>query len=164
MIIFLHRRDNDNTHNPLQPPYCAIQCQGRILATIQVSGVFNDSKTFVDMPMRLPPDDIRKQFNALPDHTPAHLRAFVLSNFAPAGSDLTYWTPEDYKDEPPFLTDILDLKLRKFGQHVHSLWNVLGRKIADDVYTYPERHTLIPLKKPYMMVPGGRFREFCKFK
>lgn len=35
---------------------------------------------------------------------------------------------------------------------------LLGRKVAADVLTNPQRHTLLPLKNP-TVVPGGRFRE-----
>jgi hypothetical protein len=30
---------------------CSVYCSGPLLAAVQLSGIFNDSKTFVDMPM-----------------------------------------------------------------------------------------------------------------
>ena len=69
--------------------------------------LFNDSKTFVDMPLRRDPAYVLAAFKALPSPAPtAALAAFVDANFAAAGSDLEEWTPPDFNPDPPFLDNI----------------------------------------------------------
>lgn len=56
-----------NTSKSLQPqitPTCdsEIYCQGDLLRTVQMSQIFNDSKTFVDMSLKRPPTEILKMF------------------------------------------------------------------------------------------------------
>ncbi len=50
---------------------CAIQCSGTILQTVQFSGLFNDSKTFVDMPLLFDPEVVIQDFNAMTDYSQA---------------------------------------------------------------------------------------------
>jgi alpha,alpha-trehalase len=129
---------------------------------MQFSGLFNDSKTFVDMPLKHDPEDIIDDFNSISDYNRQSLQAFLERNFDEAGSNVVQWTPNDYLEIPPFLDNIHDHTLRSFAIQINSLWKLLGRKVSDDVYQNPRRHTLLRLKSPHMMVPGGRFREFCK--
>ena len=42
---------------------CSVFCSGPILATVQMADppLFNDSKTFVDMPLKVDPEEVRSQ-------------------------------------------------------------------------------------------------------
>lgn len=44
-------------------------CSGVILSTVQFSGLFNDSKTFVDMPLKRNPQCIIDDFNRMKDYS-----------------------------------------------------------------------------------------------
>jgi hypothetical protein len=70
------------------------------------------------------------------------------------------WSPPDYSNNPAFVARILDPTFRSWGSSINSLWNLLGRSVDPDVALNPQRHTLLPLRTPHMIVPGGRFCEF----
>jgi hypothetical protein len=139
---------------------CALLCSGILLQTIQFSGLFNDSKTFVDMPMVNSPQCVLDDFNSLSDYSPSSLYTFVERNFEQSCTDMLPWSPPDYDDEPKFLDKIEDKILKEWTYDVHALWNLLGRQVSPDVYENPLRHTLLRLRSPHMIVPGGRFCEF----
>lgn len=48
---------------------CGFMCSGVILSTVQFSGLFNDSKTFVDMPLKRNPQCIIDDFNRMKDYS-----------------------------------------------------------------------------------------------
>jgi len=145
---------------PADPNECVLSCTGPVLQVVQFSGLFNDSKTFVDMPMLFDPADIVKDFNTLPDYSQATIVKFLDRNFAPVCTDMLLWSPPDYREHPKFAKNITDVKLRDWALDVHSLWNLLGRQMDPDVALHPRQHTLLPLRSPHMIVPGGRFCEF----
>lgn len=150
-----------NPPQPLQIDICDILCYGPIVGILQQSGLFNnDTKTLVDMPLKMDPIDVWSAFWNLPDLKQSTLKQFVSDHFAREGSDLIPWLPSDYVEHPPFLQAIEDPHMRVWCQDLHDLWRLLGRQLDEDVYLHPQRHTLIPLKAPQMIVPGGRFREF----
>jgi len=98
-----------------------------------MSGIFPDSKTFVDARPIMDPAEIAQHFDG------SDLKAFVQSHFElprPVAGD--------------FRTD----RSQSMEQHIEALWPVLTRPpdSADP------RSSLIPLPHPYV-VPGGRFRE-----
>lgn len=139
---------------------CTIYCEGPILQTIQLAGIYNDSKTFVDMPMIYEPEQVTDNFNAIQDKSNiTQLKQFLDDNFLPAGSDLVTWVPTDYKVEPPLYLEIPnDYPYKQWFKDLNSLWLILGRNISDSVVEHPEKHSYLP--RPYpMIVPGGRFRE-----
>ena len=94
----------------------------------------------------------------------AAVHQFIVDHFKfPAGSDVTPCVPVDYNaaiDIPPALKDrISDPKLQVFASSIYALWPSLCKEIGDDVYDHPQRHSLLPLPHPQMIVAGGRFRE-----
>ena len=139
---------------------CQVQCSGPILQTVQFAGLFNDSKTFVDMPLLYDPDDVIQYFDEMADYSPRSIAEFVRQNFAPRCSDMLVWSPPDYSEHPAFTGLIHDDSFREWGMDVHALWNLLGRRMDPDVALHPTRHTLLPLRSPHIIVPGGRFCEF----
>ena len=109
-----------------------------LLDAVQLSGIYPDSKTFVDFPLRSTPERINQTFEKERNKPGFDLRSFVSFNF-----DTTLQTVI------PFYTRSKNTILR----HIDTLWYVLTR--------YPDSQqlsSLIPLKHPYI-VPGGRFRE-----
>lgn len=68
-------------------------------------------------------------------------------------------TPVDYDADPSdFLPKVRNAAARTWGLQVHSLWPSLTRLVSPDVEREPDRHTLLPLRHPFV-VPGERFRE-----
>ncbi len=112
---------------------------GRLFHDVQVGGVFEDSKTFVDAMPLAAPSEIVRRYEDEKAATDFSLRAFVERNFSlprPAGGDVRSDTT------------------RTLEQHITALWPALTRS-ADRV---DQRSSLIPLANNYV-VPGGRFRE-----
>ncbi|KAJ2519673.1 hypothetical protein H4217_002545 [Coemansia sp. RSA 1939] len=115
----------------LQQKGCShpIYCDGPILKRIQLGGVFDDDKTFVDMPTRKPVDKIVAEFNSLPANaTKSDLTRFVNDNFYPAGSDIVEAELEDWTETPPFLEGVTDPVLRGYGMSIHNQWKTMARK------------------------------------
>ena len=144
---------------------CTIFCTGVILKTIQLNNLYNDSKTFVDMPLKYSPDIVMENFLKLPNATTKEgpskkvLKEFLADNFSPVGSDLIPYQFSDWQEEPPFLNQLKDNKtFFDFAKAINKIWLELGRKAIDDVKDNPSHHTLLYTPNP-IVVPGGRFRE-----
>ncbi|KAJ2438831.1 hypothetical protein IWW46_004712 [Coemansia sp. RSA 2440] len=106
-----------------------IYCNGPILDTVMSSGVFDEDKSFVDMPTRKPVAAVVAAFNALPKNaTASHVAQFVDENFHPAGYDVVPAELDDWTDDPPFLHGVTDPILRGYGMSVHSQWKKLARR------------------------------------
>ncbi|MFU8813075.1 MAG: alpha,alpha-trehalase TreF [Balneolaceae bacterium] len=121
-------------------PSDLIQCSGELFEAVQQSGIFSDSKYFVDCTPAKDPSAILKAFRA-ERHSPGFdLKAFVDDHFHP---------PENPGEE-------LSMKQHATcSDHIRALWPHLFRTSDKDT---PEHASLIPLPYPYV-VPGGRFRE-----
>jgi alpha,alpha-trehalase len=129
-------------HRPAPPAlalYDPARDLGPLFHDVQVAGVFEDSKTFVDARPRLPPADIVARYAAARDSAGFALRAFVERYFEvplPVGAEFRADTS------------------RSMEEHIGALWPLLTRP-ADA----PDPHSsLVPLPNAYV-VPGGRFRE-----
>jgi alpha,alpha-trehalase len=112
---------------------------GPLFSDVQLSGIFPDSKEFVDARPRLDPSGVEARYDSARRTTGFVLRSFVEQNFLlpqPAGDG--YHT----------------VASQSMVQHINALWPVLTRS-ADSADI---RSSLIPLPSPYV-VPGGRFRE-----
>ena len=126
-----------------QPPgrYDPAHDLGALFQDVQLSGIFPDSKTFVDARPLLAPREIVARYTASTGMKAGRgmLRDFVAQHFQvlrPVGEG--------------FRTDTS----QTMEQHIRALWPVLTRP-PDTVDAYS---SLIPLPNPYV-VPGGRFRE-----
>ena len=112
---------------------------GPLFADVQLSGIFPDSKEFVDARPRSAPATIAARYDSARRAPGFNLRAFVEQNFAmpePAGSG--------YKS----------VASQSMTEHITGLWAVLTRPPDSS----DARSSLIPIPNPYV-VPGGRFRE-----
>ncbi|CAG2066319.1 unnamed protein product [Timema podura] len=141
-----------------------IFCHGRLLHEVQTQFVYSDCKTFVDMKLKYPQSLVLKSFNELVDTSNGHLtrtklEVFLRENFERVASEFESWTPNDWTDQPEFLTRIIDPKLKEFGSNLNSMWKYLGRKIKEDVRDNQEQYSMIYVPNP-LIIPGGRFREF----
>lgn len=111
---------------------------GQLFVDVQMAGIFEDGKTFVDCRPKFPTDQILATYNMEKDGEDFDLGAFVADHF-----DL----PKSYASGFESDAD------RSVEEHINSLWPVLTRQ-PDDY----DPGTLIPLPHPYI-VPGGRFGE-----
>ena len=137
-----------------------VYCNNEMLSTIQLAHLFNDSKTFVDMPLSVPVEEVLLAFEELPTNPDnATLVNFLQNYFLEAGSDLEEWIPSDWQSEPKQLIKIRSQSLQQWALSLNELWKQLGKQLNSSVYANPERHSLYPVPNPFI-VPGGRFREF----
>src|SRR5438270_736406 len=114
---------------------------GSLFQAVQLSGIFPDSKTFVDARPLFPPSVIAARYDSARTVAGFDLRAFVERQFQlpqPVGAGVA-----------PGVS-----RSRTMEDHIRALWPVLTRPPD----TADTRSSLIPLPHPYV-VPGGRFRE-----
>jgi alpha,alpha-trehalase len=112
---------------------------GSLFQDVQLSAIFEDSKTFVDARPRSAPSEVATRYADARKASGFNLRSFVEQNFdlpRPVGRDFQTDTTQTMED------------------HIRALWPVLTR--SPD--TMDVRSSLIPLPNAYV-VPGGRFRE-----
>jgi alpha,alpha-trehalase len=112
---------------------------GALFHDVQLSGIFPDSKTFVDARPLMSPAEIVARYHSERRAPGFALRAFVERHFEiPRGHG------EGFRADTS----------RTMEEHIAALWPVLTRErdSAD------ARSSLIPLPNAYV-VPGGRFRE-----
>ena len=133
-------------------------CGGDVLHKIQMSQLFNDSKTFVDMPLKVNyTSNIEKEL--LRKQTKNQLRDVVNKYFYPAGyHELESYNNTDWVENPKLLDAIKNSEYREWAKHLCAVWKKLVRSINTNVETNSNRHSLIYLKNSFV-VPGGRFRE-----
>jgi len=122
-------------------PYNPAHDLGPLFEAVQLSGIFPDSKTFVDARPRLAPEAIAAVYARSRGASGFDLRAFVTAHFI---------FPRE--DAAAFESDTS----QTMEEHIRALWPVLTRAPPLDTSAAPT--TLIPLPHPYV-VPGGRFRE-----
>lgn len=147
------------------PPPCSseIYCHGRLLQKIQMSHIYADSKTFVDMKLKQSPEKTLKIFDEFiaknPDPSNTELQKWIEENFEEPGSEFEYWYPDDFTKTPTVLNKIHDKGLLNFASELNGIWTELGRKIKKEVKDNDELYSIVYVENP-MIVPGGRFREF----
>ncbi|XP_021931902.1 trehalase-like isoform X3 [Zootermopsis nevadensis] len=147
------------------PPPCDsdIYCYGDLLHVVQMSNIFPDSKTFVDMKMKYSKNETWQSFRELMSRTDNNpnrtdIWKFVNETFDPPGSEFEDWDPVDWTNHPKFLDKIKDPDLQEWARHLHHFWKKLGRKMKDEVRDNEELYSIIYVQHP-VIVPGGRFRE-----
>lgn len=94
------------------------------------------------------------------DHKPTsmEIEAFVYENFQMIG-EMEDYIPRDWKAEPKIVKEIDDPKIRQFLIKLIAIWPQLSRKVSQHVFDTPEKFSLIPVQKGFI-IPGGRFKEF----
>ncbi|KAK6619676.1 hypothetical protein RUM43_012433 [Polyplax serrata] len=146
-------------------PTCSsdIYCHGRLLHTIQMAQLYNDSKTFVDKKLKYKPAVTLEKFNALMQETDDNptkkqLQDFV-NDYFEDGNELEAWVPPDWTPNPQFLQNIVDPNYRKWASDLNYLWTNLTRKMILDVKNNPDQYSIVYVPNG-LVVPGGRFTEF----
>ncbi|KFD52483.1 hypothetical protein M514_06680 [Trichuris suis] len=138
---------------------CDIFCHGPLLEAVQLSGMFDDSKHFVDMSLRYSPSTTLGAFLHLPNKSdPVILRKFVENFFDEPGAELEPCNPTDWHPRPESFKLIRDPYYRLWAQMINQKWLKLCRKVKQDVLENPNRYSLIMVPRPFI-VPGGRFLE-----
>jgi len=123
----------------VRPSYDPAHDIGSLFSDVQLSGIFPDSKEFVDARPRSAPATIEARYDSARRMPGFVLRAFVDQNFIlpqPAGNGYH------------------SVATQSMVTHINALWPVLTRSPDSS----DPRSSLIPLPRPYV-VPGGRFRE-----
>jgi len=112
---------------------------GPLFHDVQTSGVFEDSKTFVDMRPRRAAAEILAEWERSRGVPGFSLRAFVRREFEPPAA---------------VATDVRADTTQPMERHLAALWPALTRQPDRP----DARSSLVPLPNAYV-VPGGRFRE-----
>lgn len=112
---------------------------GVLFHDVQLAGIFDDSKTFVDARLRASPQEIVARYDSARTAPEFDMLAFVRAYFE---------LPAPERSVPQ------DILMAKMEERIQALWPTLTRP-PDSVVPYT---SLIPLPYPYV-VPGGRFRE-----
>ena len=112
---------------------------GPLFSDVQLSGIFSDSKEFVDARPREAPAVVQARYDSA-----RRAPGFVLKNFVEQNFVLPQAAGEGYHT----------VASQGMVAHINALWPVLTRRPDS---TDPSS-SLIPLPEAYV-VPGGRFRE-----
>ena len=112
---------------------------GSLFSDVQLSGIFPDSKEFVDARPKSSPATIEARYDSA-----RHTNGFVLRTFVEQNFDLPAQAGGGYHS----------VASQSMVDHINALWPVLTR--AHD--SADARSSLVPLPESYV-VPGGRFRE-----
>lgn len=138
-----------------------IYCSGSLLETVQKANIFHDCKHFVDMPLKVDPESTLHDWQELiasGQIDENSLRLFISNHFDEPGGELDNCEPSDFDPEYGKFESINSPSYRQWAKELHRKWPTLCRKVSERVIAYPEKFSLIPLPKPFV-VPGGRFRE-----
>jgi alpha,alpha-trehalase len=155
------RKIDDKTYLLAIKRASSVYTTGSILNAVEMLSIFNDSKSFVDMPMKRDPEDILMAWNQLPVVARQDVQLvskFVAEYFYEAGSDLEPATLSDISASLPWVTEISNASYQVWANSLNSLWKDLGRQVISDVSVNPQRYSIIKQKHPFI-IPGGRFRE-----
>ena len=142
---------------------CSLWCSSPLLNAVETQGVFEDSKTFVDMPLKVGfnVEQVLAAFAQLSESQQSNrslLADFVSDHFRSAGADLEQAALPDFEPHPDVLQGLKNSTLRQWALDLHALWADFARKPSNETMQFPSRGTLLPLPHT-MVVPGGRFRE-----
>ncbi|KAI1133518.1 Six-hairpin glycosidase-like protein [Nemania abortiva] len=148
---------NGSTFTPCDSP---VYCNGELLKQIELAMPFSDSKTFVDLPTKLPLDQVMAAFEKLskPLSNNTELNDFLSTYFGQAGSELEAVPSDQLKTNPVFLNKIKDSVIKQFVEKVVDIWPDLTRKYVGAESCDGCVNSFIPVNRTFV-VAGGRFRE-----
>lgn len=130
---------------------------------VQLSGIYPDSKTFVDKKLKYSEKEILVKYKKLKEANnnevppKPNLIEFINENLED-GDELEVWVPPDFTDNPSVINRITEPKYKKWAYELNQVWKTLARKIKYDVKKNPNRYSLIWVPNGFI-IPGGRFRE-----
>eukprot|EP00171_Calliarthron_tuberculosum_P009565 IDg9565t1 len=142
-----------------------VYCNDRLLATLQLADwrPYPDSKTLVDLPLRISPEEVLAEFEQLGDTPSAAAgHAFLVKAFHNDPNAALHAGPHipiDYTMIPPsFVRSQPGSPQREFAAWLKRQWLTLSRSFGASSDIALSRSSLIALPHPFF-VPGGRFRE-----
>lgn len=135
---------------------CSVYCSGPILEGVQMAQLFDDSKTFVDMPLLVDPEEALAAWSDSFTHD--EISEFVSTYFTDVGSELIPTTPKDWKEYPILLSRISNETMSSFAYDINQIWLQLYREMNQDVFENPQRYSILR-RRNGLVLPGGRFRE-----
>lgn len=144
--------------------FSAIYCCGSLLQAVQMSGMFSDSKYFVDMVTKHSLERTMADWQLFctskrNESSLKHLTNFVEYHFDKPNSETISYCPSDWQENPDFLSMVKNQELKHFAILLNALWKALGRQMKDAVRTNPSNYSLVYVPN-LSIVPGGRFQEF----
>lgn len=140
-----------------------IYCESEFLHDVQLSSVFSDSKTFVDMKLLHTESEIISKYKMFKNNYNGvvapnlELHNFVFDHLT-GGDELEQWLPTDYVKRPPIVDRIKHAEYSSWAMSINKLWYSLARKVKDDVKTHPDMYSLIWVPNGFI-IPGERFGE-----
>lgn len=137
-----------------------VYCHGELLKQVELARPFSDSKTFVDLPTKLPLDEVMAAFEKLskPLSNNTELHEFLSTYFGEAGSELEAVSLDELTTDPAFLDKIEDSVIKQFVEKVIGIWPDLTRKYVGAEQCDGCVNSYIPINRTFV-VAGGRFRE-----
>lgn len=150
-------------------PSAKVFCNPEFLRVLQNSPhrAFTDSKTLVDLHLKLDPDEVLDLFKSLPDNPSAEeynsfMNQVFETEYSLTRSVVKRALPKDFNRELPTYVQKLQKPSKQLIAFVSDLkerWKDLCREFVDDVGSgHSASSSLIHLPYPFF-VPGGRFRE-----
>lgn len=150
-------------------PSAKVFCNHQLLDALQNSPfrAFDDSKTLVDLELKLEPEHVLQLFASFPEEPSAdEYKSFMEGAFetevASTGRCIKCAVPIDLNGKvPPCIKKLPDPteQLVAFVSDLKGRWKDLCREFVDEAdCKLNTRSSLIPLPFPFF-IPGGRFRE-----
>ncbi|KGB76251.2 alpha,alpha-trehalase [Cryptococcus deuterogattii R265] len=135
-------------------------CPGILLQDVQLSGIFSDSKTFVDKPTVGTLNETLSAWDALGGNvTVGEVETFVEQYFKGEGLELSQVQLQNFVEDPAILGNIADPVFKAWVKVVNGYWTLLARETNQSALCNGNCvSSLIPLNHS-MIVPGGRYRE-----
>lgn len=130
---------------------------------VQLAGIYEDSKTFVDKKFKHPETIILNNYRILKENnnnavpSKSKLIKFIDENLEDGG-ELEEWVPPDFIGSPSIIDRIDDENYKCWAYKLNHLWKILARKVKYDVKIHPDRYSLLWVPNG-LIIPGGRFRE-----
>ncbi|WVN86234.1 uncharacterized protein L203_101395 [Cryptococcus depauperatus CBS 7841] len=135
-------------------------CPGMMLQDVQLSGIFPDSKTFVDKPTLKTINETLAAWAQLGSNvTVGDIQTFVEQNFKGEGLELSQVELHNFNPSPASLANVSNPIYEAWSKIVNGYWTLLARETNQSALCNGDCvSSLIPLNHT-VIVPGGRYRE-----
>ncbi|KAL4421491.1 hypothetical protein ABPG75_010782 [Micractinium tetrahymenae] len=136
-----------------------------LVKDVDETGVFTDSKTIVDMPLKAPPGDVAAAYDEI-QPLPSDLQqrnqtliAFLDKWLLPVGQSLLP-SSINFTEQPmpAWFEELAAPEAQDWVATLFEIWGRLTREAPPSVAMNPELYTLLSVPNPFV-VPGARFRE-----
>jgi len=136
---------------------------GELLDMVQRSGIFKDSKVFVDLVRKWTEEDIVNRFLAMDldeRNDESCIKMFLDECFYGADDCMEFeaWVPGDWVQHPESFGLLASGPCLRMADSVNKCWKSLSRKVSGAVQLEPKPTSKICLPHGFI-IPGGRFKE-----